>query len=81
MHFTAILLGEYEKFITAYFGYDKVLADEYRCGSCETAIKLSRKWGYEVKGIAEDKAKIIVCAGNFHGRTHQCYFFQHRSYC
>lgn len=63
------LLGEYEKYITAYFGYDKVLPMNTGVEAVETAIKLSRKWGYEVKGIAPDKAKIIVCDGNFHGRT------------
>ena len=63
------LLGEYEKYITAYFGYDKVLPMNTGVEAVETALKLSRKWGYEVKGIPQDKAKIIVCAGNFHGRT------------
>jgi len=63
------LLGEYEKYITAYFGYNKVLPMNTGVEAVETAIKLSRKWGYEVKGIAKNKAKIIVCEGNFHGRT------------
>jgi len=63
------LLGEYEKYITAYFGYDKVLPMNTGVEAVETAIKLSRKWGYEVKGIPQGKAKIIVCSGNFHGRT------------
>jgi len=62
-------LGEYEKFITSYFGYDKVLPMNTGVEAVETALKLSRKWGYEVKGIAADKAKIIVCSSNFHGRT------------
>ena len=62
-------LGEFAKFITAYFGYDKVLPMNTGVEGVETAIKLSRKWGYEKKGIAENKAKIIVCEGNFHGRT------------
>ena len=62
-------LGEYEKFITEYFGYDKVLPVNTGVEAVETAIKLSRKWAYEVKGITEGQAKIIVCAGNFHGRT------------
>ncbi len=62
-------LGEYEKFITQYFGYDKVLPVNTGVEAVETAIKLSRKWAYEVKGIAEGQARIIVCAGNFHGRT------------
>ena len=63
------LLGEYEKYITGYFGFDKVLPMNTGVEAVETSIKLSRKWGYEVKGIAAGKAKIIVCAGNFHGRT------------
>ncbi len=63
------LLGEYAKFITGYFGYDKVLPMNTGVEAVETAIKLCRRWGYRAKGIPEDKAKIIVCAGNFHGRT------------
>lgn len=63
------LLGEYEKFITAYFGYDKVLPMNTGVEAVETAIKLARKWAYEVKGVETGKAKIIVCEGNFHGRT------------
>ena len=63
------LLGNYEKYITEYFGYDKVLPMNTGVEAVETAIKLSRKWSYEVKGIPQGKAKIIVCAGNFHGRT------------
>jgi len=62
-------LGEYEEFITAYFGYDKVLPMNTGAEAIETAIKLCRKWGYEVKGIDKNEAKIIVCEGNFHGRT------------
>ncbi|MFT3908429.1 MAG: ornithine--oxo-acid transaminase [Ferruginibacter sp.] len=62
-------LGAYEKFITQYFGYDKVLPVNTGVEAVETAIKLSRKWGYEVKGIPEGQAKIIVCSANFHGRT------------
>ena len=62
-------LGQYEKYITAYFGYDKVLPMNTGVEGVETAIKLCRKWGYEVKGIPADKAKIIVCNSNFHGRT------------
>lgn len=62
-------LGEFEKFITAYFGYDKVLPMNTGAEGVETAIKLCRKWAYEVKGIAKDKATIIACDGNFHGRT------------
>ncbi|MEO7305981.1 MAG: ornithine--oxo-acid transaminase [Ferruginibacter sp.] len=67
--FHSNVLGEYEKFITEYFGYDKVLPMNSGVEAVETAIKLSRKWGYEVKGIAAGQAKIIVCDGNFHGRT------------
>jgi ornithine--oxo-acid transaminase len=63
------LLGEYEKYITEYFGYDKVLPMNTGVEAVETAIKLCRKWAYEVKGIEEGKAVIIVCEGNFHGRT------------
>lgn len=63
------LLGQYEKYITAYFGYDKVLPMNTGVEAVETAIKLSRKWAYEVKGVEACKAKIIVCDGNFHGRT------------
>jgi ornithine--oxo-acid transaminase len=63
------LLGEYAQFITAYFGYDKVLPMNTGVEAVETALKLCRRWGYEVKGVPENKAKIIVCTGNFHGRT------------
>lgn len=62
-------LGEYEKFITTYFGYDKVLPMNSGAEAVETAIKIARKWGYEKKGVRENQAKIVVCAGNFHGRT------------
>ena len=62
-------LGPYEEFITNYFGYDKVLPMNTGVEGDETAIKLARKWGYTKKAIAEDQAKIIVCDGNFHGRT------------
>jgi ornithine--oxo-acid transaminase len=67
--FHSDLLGEYAKYITSYFGYDKVLPVNTGVEAVETGIKLCRKWAYEVKGIAEGKAKIIVCEGNFHGRT------------
>ena len=67
--FHSDLLGEYEAFITKYFGYDKILPMNTGVEAVETALKLSRKWGYEVKGIPENQAKIIVCAANFHGRT------------
>ena len=63
------VLGEFEKFITSLFGYDKVLPMNTGVEAVETAIKLCRKWAYEVKGIIEGKAIIIVCEGNFHGRT------------
>jgi ornithine--oxo-acid transaminase len=62
-------LGAYEQFITNYFGYDKVLPMNTGVEAVETALKLCRKWAYEVKGIPHDKATIIVCEGNFHGRT------------
>jgi ornithine--oxo-acid transaminase len=63
------VLGEYEKYITEYFGYDKVLPMNTGVEAVETAIKLARRWAYEVKGIKNNKAKIIVPEGNFHGRT------------
>jgi ornithine--oxo-acid transaminase len=63
------LLGEYEAYITKYFGYDKVLPMNTGVEGGETAIKLARRWGYNVKGIAENKAKIIFAEGNFWGRT------------
>jgi len=62
-------LGGYEKFITEFFGYDKVLPMNTGAEGDETALKLCRKWAYDKKGIAPDMAKIIVCADNFHGRT------------
>lgn len=67
--FYSDVLGEYAKFITTYFGYDKVLPMNTGVEAVETGIKLCRKWAYELKGIPEGKAKIIVCEGNFHGRT------------
>jgi ornithine--oxo-acid transaminase len=63
------LLGEYAQFITSYFGYDRVLPMNTGAEGVETALKLARKWAYEKKGVAENQAKIIVCEGNFHGRT------------
>jgi ornithine--oxo-acid transaminase len=63
------LFGEYAKFITEFFGYDKVLPMNTGVEAVETAIKLARKWAYEVKGIRDSEAKIIVCENNFHGRT------------
>nr|NQU93866.1 ornithine--oxo-acid transaminase [Bacteroidota bacterium] len=62
-------LGPYEKYITEYFGYDKVLPMNTGVEADETAIKLCRRWAYDVKGIPANEAKIIVCEGNFHGRT------------
>ncbi|OCK52380.1 ornithine--oxo-acid transaminase [Chryseobacterium sp. CBo1] len=62
-------LGEYEKKITTLFGLDKVLPMNSGAEAVETAVKLARKWSYEVKGISENAAKIIVCENNFHGRT------------
>jgi ornithine--oxo-acid transaminase len=63
------VLGEYEKFITGIFGYDKVLPMNTGVEGGETAVKLSRRWGYDVKGIKKNEAKIIVANENFHGRT------------
>ncbi len=63
------VLGEYEEFITRFFGYDKVLPMNTGVEAVETGIKLARRWGYDVKGIAPGKAKIITCQQNFHGRT------------
>jgi len=61
--------AEFSRFITAYFGYDKVLPMNTGVEAVETAIKLARRWGYESKGIAENKARIIAFENNFHGRT------------
>ena len=62
-------LGVYEKYVTEYFGYDKVLPMNSGAEGDETALKLCRKWAYTKKGVPENQAKIIVCADNFHGRT------------
>jgi ornithine--oxo-acid transaminase len=62
-------LGVYEKFVTEFFGYEKVLPMNTGAEGVETALKLCRKWAYTKKGIPEHEAKIIVCEGNFHGRT------------
>ncbi|SMP36189.1 ornithine--oxo-acid transaminase [Flavobacterium hercynium] len=62
-------LGNYEEYVTNYFGFDKVLPMNTGAEAVETALKLSRKWAYEVKGIQENQAQIIVCENNFHGRT------------
>ena len=63
------VLGQYEKYITGLFGYDKVLPMNTGAEAVETAIKLCRKWAYQKKGVPENQAKIIVCENNFHGRT------------
>lgn len=62
-------LGVFEKFVTDFFGFDSVLPMNTGAEAVETAIKICRKWGYEVKGIPQNEAKIIVCTNNFHGRT------------
>lgn len=62
-------LGPYEKYITEYFGYEKVLPMNSGAEADETALKLCRRWAYDKKGVPENEAKIIVCLGNFHGRT------------
>jgi len=67
--FHSDLLGEYSRYITEYFGYDKVLPMNTGVEAVETAIKLCRRWGYQVKGIPENRAVIVVAADNFHGRT------------
>ena len=63
------MLGKYEKFVCEYFGFDKVLPMNTGAEAVETALKICRKWAYEVKGINENKAEIVVCENNFHGRT------------
>ena len=63
------MLGKYEKYVTELFGFDKLLPMNTGAEAVETALKLARKWAYEVKGIDENKAEIIVCENNFHGRT------------
>jgi len=63
------VLGEYERYVTDYFGFDKVLPMNTGAEAVETALKLCRKWSYQKKGLTPDTAKIIVCDGNFHGRT------------
>lgn len=62
-------LGEWEEFVTKFFGFDRMLPMNSGAEGVETALKLARKWGYKNKGIAREKAKIVVCNGNFHGRT------------
>ena len=63
------VLGEWEEYITRLFGYDRVLPMNSGAEADETALKLCRKWAYKVKGIPNNEAKIVVCNGNFHGRT------------
>jgi len=63
------MLGKYEKFASVYFGFDKLLPMNTGAEAVETALKIARKWAYEVKGIDENKAEIVVCENNFHGRT------------
>jgi len=63
------VLGEYEEYVTKYFGYEKVLPMNTGAEAVETAIKLCRKWAYNKKGVPDNQAKIIVCENNFHGRT------------
>ncbi|MDW5288600.1 ornithine--oxo-acid transaminase [Formosa sp. PL04] len=63
------MLGKYEKFACEYFGFDKLLPMNTGAEAVETALKLCRKWAYEVKGVEENEAEIIVCENNFHGRT------------
>lgn len=67
--FHSDLLGEYTAYITRLFGYDKVLPMNTGVEAVETALKLCRRWGYDVKGIPENRARIIVCEGTFNGRT------------
>jgi ornithine--oxo-acid transaminase len=67
--FHSNLLGEYAQFITEYFGFEKVLPMNTGVEAVETALKLARRWGYDVKGVADNSAKILVCNNNFHGRT------------
>jgi acetylornithine/succinyldiaminopimelate/putrescine aminotransferase len=72
-------LGPYEKYITEYFGFDKVLPMNTGAEAVETAIKICRKWGYEKKGVEENEGKIIVFDQNFHGRNHYHHFILKRS--
>ena len=62
-------LGEYEKYMSETFGFDKILPMNSGAEAVETALKIARKWGYEKKGVAENSGIIVVCEGNFHGRT------------
>lgn len=63
------VLGEWEEYMTSFFGYDKMLPMNSGAEADETALKLIRKWAYKIKGVPKTEAKIIVCNGNFHGRT------------
>ena len=63
------ILGEYEKYVTKYFGYDRLLPMNTGVEAGETAVKLARKWGYKIKGVKKNHAKIIFVTGNFWGRT------------
>jgi ornithine--oxo-acid transaminase len=63
------VLGEWEEYMTRLFGYDRMLPMNSGAEADETALKLTRKWGYKVKGIPKNEARIVVCNGNFHGRT------------
>src|SRR5690554_1298124 len=63
------VLGKFEAYATKYFGYDKILPMNTGAEAVETALKICRKWAYEVKGVADHQAEIIVCRNNFHGRT------------
>lgn len=67
--FHAGILGEYMEFACKFFGYDKLLPMNTGAEAVETALKLARRWGYRIKGVAPEKAKIVVCSENFHGRT------------
>ena len=67
--FHADVLGEYMEFACKFFGYDKLLPMNTGAEAVETALKLARRWGYRIKGVAPEKAKIVVCSENFHGRT------------
>ena len=67
--FYADVLGEYMEYVCRFFGYDKLLPMNSGAEAVETALKLSRRWGYHTKGVSPEQAKIIVCSENFHGRT------------
>ena len=75
------MLGKYEKYATEYFGFDKLLPMNTGAEAVETALKICRKWAYEVKGIAQNQAEIVVCENNFHGRTTTIISFFQRFGC